>query len=275
MPWGYQALGDEAYLQAAKRAAEFVWTRLRDSKGNLLRRFRDDHLSGPGFMDDYAFYTFGLIELYQAGLDPLHLERALKLQDQALARFWDELHGGFYFSPHDGENLIFRERDLYDGALPSANSVAALNLLRLARLTGRSDLESKAWRLLGAFSQQISQQPMAYTQMLIALDYALSPGSEVVLAGGEDAPGFQRMLDRLQKPFTPLQGVAGRQRLRWGRQAGPNGALCQGHASHRRQGGRLRVQRKLMPKPRHRSGAAGGSGRLKRVCGLDRGAGFG
>ena len=202
---GYQALGDEVYLQAANRAAEFVWTRLRDSKGNLLRRFRNGHLSGPGFMDDYAFYTSGLIELYQAGLDPLHLERALKLQDQALARFWYELHGGFYFSPHDGEDLIFRERDLYDGALPSANSVAALNLLRLARLTGRSDLESKAWRLLGAFSRQISQQPMAYTQMLIALDYALSPGSEVVLAGGEDAPGYQGMLDRLQKPFTPYK----------------------------------------------------------------------
>ncbi len=200
---GYQALGDRAYLEAASRAAEFVWRKLRDGDGRLMRRIREGQTAGPGFMDDYAFYTFGLIELYQAGLDPLHLERALQLQDDALARFWDELHWGFYFTTHDGEKLIIREKDLYDGALPSANSVAAMNLLRLARLTGRADLESKAWQLMQCFSRQMSQQPMACTQMLLALDYALARASEVVLAGGEDTLGMERMLSQLHRPFTP------------------------------------------------------------------------
>ena len=186
---GYQALGDEAYLKAAERAAGFVWDQLRDAKGDLMRRTREGEVSGPGFMDDYAFFTFGLIELHQAGLDPRHLEQAVILQESALERFWDELHHGFYFTPHDAEKLIIREKDLYDGALPSANSVAAMNLLRLARISGRSEGEAKAWQLMDAFGQEISQQPMAYTQMLMALDYALAPGTEVVLAGGDGRSG--------------------------------------------------------------------------------------
>ena len=104
--------------------------------------------------------------------------------EQTLGQFWDQLYRGFYFTPHDGEALLFREKDIYDGALPSGNSVSALNLLHLARLDGNAQYEAQAWELMKCFSQQVTQHPMAYTHFLNALDHALAPAHSP--AGDDD-----------------------------------------------------------------------------------------
>jgi len=160
---GYQVLGDPKYAAAAGKAADFLLQTLRDPSGRLLRRYRDGHTAYRGFLDDYAFLVWGLLDLYEAVFDIRYLEEALRLNREMLELFWDETHGGCFFTPHDGEALIVRDKEIYDGAVPSGNSVAALNLLRLSRMTGDVSLEQQAERILQAFSGLVGDYPMAYT----------------------------------------------------------------------------------------------------------------
>ena len=113
----------------------------------------------PGFLEDYAFLVWGLIELYESTFEVRYLEEAIHLNQMMIEYFWDEERGGFYFSGRENETLISRPKELYDGATPSGNSVAALNLLRLARMTGKTDLENKTERLLGAFCRGGGRSP--------------------------------------------------------------------------------------------------------------------
>ena len=131
-------------LALARGAADFVLKELVDDRGRLLHRWREGEASVPAFLDDYAFLTWALIELYEAELDPSRLSRALELTGELIQRFWDDEGGGFFLSADDAELVLARQRDAYDGATPSGNSVAATNLVRLARMTGQSELESRA-----------------------------------------------------------------------------------------------------------------------------------
>ncbi|MBI5522809.1 MAG: thioredoxin domain-containing protein [Desulfarculus sp.] len=204
---GHQVLGDEAHLAAARGAARFVLAQLSDPEGRLLRRWRGGQAGGQGFLEDYAFFVWGLIELHQADLDPAWLGQAARLCELACRLFEDELHGGFFFTPHDGEGLIAREKESYDGATPSGNSVMAVNLLRLARLTGQERWERKALKLLRAFGETLRRQPMAHTHMLLALDLALGPSQELVLAGGPDDQALQEMLSLARAGFAPRRSL--------------------------------------------------------------------
>ena len=170
---GARVLEDASYLEAAEGAARFLLSQVRDQEGRPLRRWRRGRVQGPGFLDDYAFLTWGLIELHQADSQGGHLERARELAGLALADFWDELHHGFYYTPHHGERLVLRDKDLFDGALPSGNSVWAGNLLRLARLSGEGAWRQRALELMEAMSAQVAAQPAACTQFLLAVDYHL------------------------------------------------------------------------------------------------------
>jgi uncharacterized protein YyaL (SSP411 family) len=169
---GGRILKAPGYTKAADRATDFLWDNLQHN-GRLLRRFRGGQAGGDGFLDDYAFFTWGLIELYETGGDPAHLERAKTLMQSALDHHWDQLHKGFYFTAHEGEKLLFREKDIYDGAMPSGNAVSAYNLLRLSRLAEEPLWLERAWQLMKHFSAQVCQHPMAYTQFMLALDLAL------------------------------------------------------------------------------------------------------
>ncbi len=152
-------------------------------KSYLLRRHRQGDAAYPGYLDDYAFLTWGLIELYEATFKISYLEEAIALNQAMIDIFWDKEDGGLYFTGKGNELLITRSKRIYDGALPSGNSVAALNFLRLGRMTGNVDLEQRAEQLTQAFSEQVKDQPMAYTQLLIALDFMVGPSQEIVIAG--------------------------------------------------------------------------------------------
>ncbi len=145
---GYQALHDPRHLQAAVRAADFILGSLRRDSGKLFRRYRHGDVAHPGCADDYAFLVWGLIELYESAFEVRYLEEALRIQQLMLELFWDEQEGGFYYTAHDGEQLIVRDKEIYDGAVPSSNSIAALNLLRLARMTGNTGLGGKGRALI-------------------------------------------------------------------------------------------------------------------------------
>jgi uncharacterized protein YyaL (SSP411 family) len=196
-------LNKTEYADVAGRAADFLLEKLRRQDGRLLHRYREGEAALLGYSDDYAFFVWGLIELYQATFQVRYLQEALALTEDMLRLFWDEEASGFYFTGDDGEHLIARTKEAYDGAIPSGNSVAALNLVRLGRMTMRQEWEEKAAQLMESFGGQISGSPTGYSQFLIALDFALGPIKEVVIAGNLAKEDTQKMLAALHGRFLP------------------------------------------------------------------------
>ncbi len=198
-----QALNEPAFARAAARSATFILERMRDPSGRLYRRFREGHLANPGYLEDYVYFVWGLIELYEATFDLNFLQEAVNLNRMAVDLFWDEDQGGFFFTAKDGEPLISREKEIYDGAVPSGNSVGLLNLLRLGKITGASEWSEKADQLLRSFSATISGYPMAYTQVLNALDWVVGPSQEIVISGDPDHPVSREMVRLVREAFLP------------------------------------------------------------------------
>jgi len=202
---GGSVLNESTYVQAAHKAHDFIMRHMtRD--GRLFHAF--EGISPiPGFLDDYAFFIWGLIELYETTFMPSFLEEALALNETLCEHFWDEKNGGFFFTSDDGEQLLLREEWIHDGAIPSGNSVAMLNLLKLARFTADSKLEEKALHIARVFSDMVLQSPHAHTQFLCALDFALGPTSEVVIVGDPQREDTKSMIRSLEKEFIPHKVV--------------------------------------------------------------------
>jgi uncharacterized protein YyaL (SSP411 family) len=192
----FRVTGEDRYLRAAAAAADFVLDKMRDAEGRLRHVLTDGEARVPAFLCDYAFLVKGLIALYEAGYEPRYLEKALELVQGAIGLFWDDDEGGFFFSA-EGE-AEGRRRDVYDGAVPSGNSVMLMDLVRLARLTGRPGLEDRASRLTAAFTPEILGHPRMYTEFLCGLDYAIGPSREVVVVGPSEAAETRRLLDTLR-----------------------------------------------------------------------------
>ncbi|MCJ7608524.1 thioredoxin domain-containing protein [Candidatus Bathyarchaeota archaeon] len=204
---GAQVYGRSDYLDAARKASAFVLSEMRDRQGRLLHRYRDGEAKINGFLDDYSYFISGLIELYETSFDVDYLEKALELNEDMINRFWDKEGGGFFFTPDDAENILGRTREERDGAYPSGNSIAALNLLRLARMTGRTDLEEKVSLTMRSLSRNVLGSPMAYSQLLSALAYAIGPSYEVVIVGKSSSQDTQTMLQALNSRFLPNKVV--------------------------------------------------------------------
>lgn len=200
---GAQAFEDDAYSEAACKAADFILQRMRGKDGRLYHRYREGESAVMAFLDDHAFLVWGLIELYEATFKVSYLKDALDITDMMIEHFWDKEKFGLYFTADDAEELIFRKKEIYDGALPSGNSVAMLNLMRLGRMTANAEFEEKAAQIGRIFSGTIWQVPMSYTQMMVALDFALGQISEVVIAGNAGAEDTKAMLAALRKEFIP------------------------------------------------------------------------
>jgi uncharacterized protein YyaL (SSP411 family) len=200
---GTRVFGEPRYAEAADRAAGFLKERLCAPEGKLLHRFRDGEAGIEAHLDDYAFLIWGLLELYEAGFDEDRLVWALDLADGMRDRFEDPDGGGFFFTARDGEALIVRKKEAQDGAVPSGNSVAALVLLRLARLTGRTDLEESAWGVFRALGGMVRRVPSAFTFLLCALDFGLGPTREVVIVGPERGEETQALLEVMRDRFLP------------------------------------------------------------------------
>ncbi len=200
---GARILDEPKYAEAAERAAHFVLTKMRDDQGRLFHRYRDGETAIIANAEDYAFFVHGLLELYGTTFDPNYLQAAIDLQNKMLSDFWDETNGGFFLTEKGSKDLPVRPKELYDGAIPSANSVALFNLLRLSRMTGVPAWEQKASELTKAFSGTVKKQPTAFTYFLMGLDFAISESREVVVAGSTDALDTKEMLGALNKHFSP------------------------------------------------------------------------
>lgn len=201
-----RVFGDASFAREAVRAADFLLHTMRHPDGTLLHRYRKGDAGVPGNLDDYAFLVWGLIELYEAVFDPKYLRVAKELTDTMIQLFSGET-GGFYFTPAGGEQLLTRRKEIYDGALPSGNAVAALNLMRLARFTGDELYARHADKTLAAFGGAFAKNPDAYGFSMIALDLALGPATEVVIASPGDAEHAAALLKPLNAVFAPGRTV--------------------------------------------------------------------
>ncbi len=202
-----RAFDDEKYSAAAEKAAGFILSTMKTPEGGLLHRYRLGDAGIEATIDDYAFMIWGLTELYEATFDINYLKEAAELNRFALDKFWDDQGWGFYFTPDGGEQLLVRPKEIYDGAIPSGNSVFLLNLLKLAKLTADSDLEDRAHKLSQAFFANVSRYPSGFTQFMAGLDFAMGPSFEVVLVGKTGDEHTIKMVDSLRSEYFPSKVV--------------------------------------------------------------------
>jgi uncharacterized protein len=201
---GSIVFADRSYAQAAERAASFLLRTMYDREsGQLLRRFCDGDAAIAGFLDDYAMFACALLDLFEATFEPSYLETAANLARQALARFEDAEHGGFFSTSEQAPDLLLRMKDDYDGAEPSGNSVMTELLLRLAHLTGDDVFRTSAERSLSAFAPKIQAQPTIAPQMLVALGRSLAEPEQVIIRCAEFEPEIEKLVAEHRRNFAP------------------------------------------------------------------------
>jgi hypothetical protein len=194
---------NETFAKAAKKAVGFILDKMRTETGRLLHRYRSGEASIPGYLDDYAFFIWGLMELYETTFDIDYLAIANDLSGDMLHLFNDSSGGGMYFAGADAEELLMRNKEIYDGAIPSGNSVAAYNLIKLGRLTSSKSMEEQGIKVIEAFSGIVKRQPTGYAQLLIALDFLEGPVKEIILAGESETDATLQMLRVINSTFIP------------------------------------------------------------------------
>lgn len=197
-----RVFGREDYLVAAGEAVDFIMTHLH-SQGRLQHRWREGESAIEGNLDDYAYLIWGLLELYQATFQAEYLKAALKLNQALTKHFWDNEEGGYYFTPDHAPQILVRQKEAYDTALPSGNSVQQMNLERLYLLTGESNFRETSESLEKYFSPTMKQTPAAFTMFLSAIMFQTSPSFEVTILGEKDSLDTQGMLKALQKEYLP------------------------------------------------------------------------
>ena len=198
-----RTFGNKTYLAAARQAMEFVLHHMHDDTGRLLHRYREGEAAIPAFGDDYAFIIKALIELYESTFEPSYLSSALEHNAWFLSHFWDAQEGGFFTIPDTEKVLLVRKKEIYDGAIPSCNSVAFENLVRLAHLTGDPKLDERASDLSRCFAATVQQSPSVYSGFLCALDNAIGPVHDVVITGGREAADTRSMIRALWDHYLP------------------------------------------------------------------------
>ena len=195
-------LGDDEYAMRASRAADFLWSNLRRD-GRLLRSYRDGRVSHNAFLDDYVFFIAALLDLYEATGNSVRLYQVLELQETVELHYEDPEKGGFFMTSNDHERLLVREKPNYDGAEPSGNSVAAMNLMRIHELTGDDRYRRKAESVFRAFSKTIARAPAALPEMLLALDFYLDRVKQVLIVTPNSRTQAEPFLAELRRRFVP------------------------------------------------------------------------
>lgn len=198
----YNVLGDEKYIELARKSADFILNNLFKNN-NLLHRFRDGEARYDGTLEDYAFFIQSLIDLYEACFDENYLERALELNKLMIKYFYDNENGGFFDTSDKDKSILVRTKEDYDSAEPTGNSIAILNLLRLSQFTENKDYYDKAAESLKLFSGKMSEQPYATPQLLCALDFSLTKPKQIIVAGKKNDKLAQEMIREVHNHYIP------------------------------------------------------------------------
>ena len=199
-----RVLDDPLIWKSANRAAEFIRANLYDeSQKTLVRNFRSGKGTVAGFAEDYAFVIQGLLDLYEAGFDVRWLKFAIELQQTQDRIFLDEKNGGYFSTSGEDKSVLLRMKEDNDGAEPSSNSIAALNLLRLAQLRETKEYRERGEKTIKAFGEILGRAPTALPQMLVALDYSLGKPRQIVIAGEKDKADTKKLLSEVRAHYLP------------------------------------------------------------------------
>jgi len=197
-----RVLDEPKYAEAAAAAAECILSKLRRGD-RLLRTYRKGQARLPAYLEDYAFFIEGLLNLYEATFDRKWLEEARVLNEQAIKYFYDERGGAFFFTASDGEKLVARSKPPHDSAIPSGNSVQAMNLLRLAILLDRKDYRTKAESVFRTFGPMVAKSPGAFDRHLCAVDFYHDSVREIALIGDLSTSGAKELIRTVYSVYLP------------------------------------------------------------------------
>jgi uncharacterized protein len=193
---------DAGYRQVALDAVAFVQRELQH--GDRLRStWKDGVAKLNGYLDDYAFFTAALLDVFEAVQDRRHLDAAARLMDSTLSHFWDAAEGGFFFTSDDHETLIVRSKPSFDGSIPSGNSVAAMSLLRLHHCTGKQTYRQRAETVLGLFGEAMRSQPFGFANLIAAVDFHANGPREIAVVGDPTAPATAALLAQIRRAYVP------------------------------------------------------------------------
>lgn len=200
---GFAVTGEKRYLAAAANAVKFVRNWLLDSNGRLMHSYYAGESSIHGFLEDYTFFIWGLIEMFEATLEDEYLRDAITFSKEVLRLFADEFSYGLYDTASDAENVLIRKKSAVDGIVPSANSVAAMNFLRLGRITVKQKFIKEGEGILRSMMGDLLAQPIAYFHSIAALDYFRGPDLDITLVGKRNDPETEEMLRSIGARFIP------------------------------------------------------------------------
>jgi hypothetical protein len=200
---GGRVLDDPELIKIAEDSIAFITGNMTNGDDGLFHRYREGQSSINANLDDYAFMVLALIELYQSTFKFEYINKALKLQEYLDKYFWDDKNGGYFFTDSRSEELIVRQKESYDGAIPSGNSVSAFNLVRLGRITMNAEFEKKATRIGEVFGENIKNSPVSHTYLLSVMDYLSGPSYEIIIVDGEKKEGSREFFEIINKHFIP------------------------------------------------------------------------
>ena len=195
-------LNEPGYLDAAEKAAKFVLDSISKGK-RLLKRYRNGVAALDAHLDDYAFMAWGLLELYEATFLTKYLSQALDLMNIMVEDFWDDKNGGFFLGSDQSEKLIVRSKTAYDGAIPSGNSVAVMNMVKLTRITGNTKWAELAEKTMRAFSEDVNRMPTGYTLMLTGFMFDTQNSKEIVIVGDSRNRNTIKFLHTIRTSYAP------------------------------------------------------------------------
>ncbi len=200
----YQVTRDKEYLDNAVKTVEFISEKLYDKNNkSLLHRYRDGESRFEGTLDDYAYFTAGLIDLYEATFMNKYLELAIELNALTIEKFYDNDSGGFFDVASGGTDIILKTKDIYDGAEPAGNSIQVMNLLRLGYMTDDKDLIEKAENSLKLFSSDLKRLPFSSPQMLCALSFYHYSPKEIIFSGSTESEKLKVLINSVYETYIP------------------------------------------------------------------------
>ena len=200
---GFAVTGKRLYLDSAISGIGFIKKRLTTSDNRLLRSHYAGKSAIPGFLEDYTFFVWGLIEMYEATLGEEYLVDAIAISKEILRLFVDEFSFGLYDTGNDAENVLVRKKSTFDGVIPSGNSVAAMNFLRLGRITAKKNFIKEGEGIFRSMMGDILEQPAGYFHAIAALDYLRGPDIDITLVGSRNEPETEEMLRFITGRFIP------------------------------------------------------------------------
>ncbi|AKC61792.1 thymidylate kinase [Clostridium sporogenes] len=195
---------NDNYIDIAKQSADFIIKNLMDENGTLYARIRDEERGNEGFIDDYAFFLWALIELYEASFDIYYLKKSIEVADSMIDLFWHKEKGGFYLYSKNSEKLIVRPKEIYDGAMPSGNAVASLALSLLYYITGEDKYKNLVDEQFKFFAANIKSGPMYHLFSVMAYMYNVSPVKEITLAYNEKDEAFYEFINEFNNRYIPF-----------------------------------------------------------------------